>query len=258
MNYYLKNFQNDTVQFLGTSDDLNGVTRRLIALVKKGTNLPCWQGGNIAMDAFFNAYNQTGKDTFAFHTCTGHMFVQGMAPIPIYDFAHQLRPWLIVDEDGRHIALDEVKHWVTNYRPAQCVHPYWGAPPDATRGRRWNWPTLLARTNRMMDDPDAKAEVEELAGAHIANKLFSHKLEGWKGLYWDSLEEKACRRRPHKSWKNKKCSRQWQKKKKCGQRPSRPIPVESSDVIDDLVDFSDSLYLEEYLKPYYGESYYGE
>lgn len=222
MNYYLKNFEKDTVEYLGSSDNMYELAKTLISAVKRGSNSPAWwDNGPSTMKELSELYNQTGKDCVFFPVRAGYIFLDGMT-FPTYTQEYRLRPWLVIDETGRHVALDEVKSWIANYKPVKSSH-YWGCPPDATRGRRWKWPALLANTNRLMNDPDAKAEVEELAGSHLANKLFSHKLEGWNGLFWSTLEGKAYRRRPKKSWKNKKCSRQWQQKKKCGQRPSRPI-----------------------------------
>lgn len=222
MNYYLKNFNKDTVQLLGDSDNMDEVVRTLVNLIRKASDVPQRSDQGV-MNELFGDYNQTGKDTIFTTMVTSYGLINGRPIIPICSFVYRPRTWLVLDEKGRHIPLNEVKSWVANYKSPKPSGRYLGLPPDYVQGRRWKWPSLIAGANRQLDDPDLKAEVEEMAGAHTANKLFPHTKQGWNGLYWDMLEDKAYRRRPVKSWKTKKCSRQWQRDKKCGKKPGKPV-----------------------------------
>lgn len=229
MRYYLKNVREGTCWWLGSDSDLDQVAKNILFITNGQLR---WGLQN--KDAVLDGYNQTGKDEYFYETKRSYYSPFPNEPwirLPRCEYAWSLRPWLVVDEDGRHIAKEVVAGWLEAYKPK--YHSHWiGHSGSKQHWRRCRWPSLLNSDLRNHSDTGSTEEVLELVGAHAAHKMNRRAAQTKAKTSWYNLEEWS--HQPRKSWKGQKCKRQWQKHKKCGQLPAKPIPYADPDTGDIL------------------------
>lgn len=224
--YYLVNIPENKTYPLGSAEDLNKVAQAIIHLVLNNSDVNLRRFGGVAKEAVISVfeedggYNQTGKDIRVAKEFSGRTYEYSFKGL-CYNLqevieTRRLRPWMVVDEKGRHIEKDVVLGWLKGYNNTPVVSDglYDTAEPTLQH-YRISAPALRRRTAMQQSDVALRQEVEELAGTHAANRLFASDKMDYMGFECD----KMYHRRPIKSWKRKKCVHQWQRYKKCGQAP---------------------------------------
>lgn len=212
MNYYLKNCKTGEVFLLGRDpkDIVPAMVRHARDTVYKAYGL--WERDAVLKN-MMDDYNQTGKDKLYSMVHNGeYSYYQSGWAQPLFSCGYRLRTWLVLDENGRHIAKDMVQSWINDYQ--RPIYRYnFRCSGSKNHVHRWHWPSLIHDRATILDDRASREEVLELAGAHAANRLFGSKeVPDWD--VWDIVERKHYGRYGKKSWKRNKCRHQWQKHKK--------------------------------------------
>lgn len=217
MKYYLKNLKENTVTYLGESEDMYGVTRKLRAACRVEHHYyrkdgRCWLVNNpqSGESNLLENYNQTGKDLQLAVVHEDYYVDPHGVLWPNHTYGWAIRPYLVVDENGRHISLDVVKDWLERYQDKRkFCSPYLRFSGSWRRGWRLPWCSMLHSDLRNLSDTAGREDVMEFAGAHTANKLMNRR----KADVRLKSDADNWPNQPRRSWKRQKCKRQWQKNK---------------------------------------------